>query len=408
MTFTIASGERRNISLPDLVNLLRTEAAHRLDVIAGSGALRSEGARLILEGTQPQLGPDGVTMTTGAYEFNEVALTQVADKLNIPVAYLKRLHADFGDLFDQNVNGLLGRTDRRFLVRAHRTPDPATGLAALPGYGFPSPSFADTVPAVSGRGGDGVVRAFLSDRYHRIDNIDVLMASLEGIRSSGASVQVDGCDLSDRRMYVRVCAPGVAVQAPALLHGYRSPFNGQSGDQLPIVWAGFVLSNSEVGSGAFSITPRLVARICGNGMVMATHGMRRTHLGARHEGDDGVVAWSEATTAKTLELITSRTADAVASYLDGDYVTRMVADLEAVAGTPVRDPDTTLKVVAQKLRLSDSETQSILAHFVNGSALTAGGVMHALTSVAQTLPDPDAAHELEAVAVQAMHLAAAV
>jgi hypothetical protein len=408
MTFTIASGERRNISLPDLVNLLRTEAAHRLDVIAGSGALRSEGARLILEGTQPQLGPDGVTMTTGAYDFNDVALTQVADKLNIPVAYLKRLHADFSELFDQNVNGLLGRTDRRFLVRAQRTSDPGTGLAALPGYGFPKPSFTDTVPAASGRGGDGVVRAFLSDRYHRIDNIDVLMASLEGIRSSGASVQVDGCDLSDKRMYVRVCAPGVAVQAPALLHGYRSPFNGQSGDQLPIVWAGFVLSNSEVGSGAFSLTPRLVARICGNGMVMATHGMRRTHLGSRHDGDDGVVTWSEATTAKTLELITSRTADAVASYLDRDYVTRMVADLEAVAGTPVRDPDTTLKVVAQKLRLSDSETQSILAHFINGSALTAGGVMHALTSVAQTLPDPDAAHELEAVAVQAMHLAATV
>jgi len=85
MTFTIASGDRRNISLPDLVALLRTEATHRLDVIAGSGALRAEGARLVLDGTEPKLGPDGVTMTSGAYDFNDVALGQVADKLNIPV-----------------------------------------------------------------------------------------------------------------------------------------------------------------------------------------------------------------------------------------------------------------------------------------------------------------------------------
>lgn len=33
--------------------------------------------------------------------------------------------------------------------------------------------------------------------------------------------------------------------------------------------------------------------------------------------------------------------------------------------------------------------------------------MHAITSVAQTLPDADAAHELESVAVQAMRLPAA-
>jgi len=34
--------------------------------------------------------------------------------------------------------------------------------------------------------------------------------------------------------------------------------------------------------------------------------------------------------------------------------------------------------------------------------------MHAVTSVAQTLTDADAAHELESTAVQAMHLAASL
>lgn len=49
---------------------------------------------------------------------------------------------------------------------------------------------------------------------------------------------------------------------------------------------------------------------------------------------------------------------------------------------------------------------AVLAHFVAGGDATAGGVMHALTSVAQTLPDAEAAHDLESVAVQAMYLAA--
>jgi hypothetical protein len=408
--YTPAVGARRNIGLDHLVDLLRADAANRLDVIAGSGALRSEGARLVLDGTEPRLGPDGVTMTTGTYAFNDVALGQVADKLQIPAAYLRRLHTEIPELFDANVNGLLARTDRRFLVRALRHGEPGTGLNTLSRYGFAEPVFPDRVPASppgNSAGTDGIIRALLSDRYHRIDNLDVLMAALEGIRNSGAAVQIDGCDISDRRMYVRVSAPGVAVQAPLLLHGYRSPFNGQSGDQLPVVWAGFVLSNSEVGSGAFTLHARITARVCGNGMVMSAHGSRRAHLGARHDGDDGVVTWSEATTAKTLELITSRTADAVASYLDADYVARMVRDLEAAAGVPVTDPDTTVKVVTTKLRIPESLQADLLAHFHAGGARTAGGIMHAITSVAQTLPDADTAHELESVAVQAMHLAAA-
>ena len=34
--------------------------------------------------------------------------------------------------------------------------------------------------------------------------------------------------------------------------------------------------------------------------------------------------------------------------------------------------------------------------------------MHAVTSVAQTLPDADAAYDLETAGVQAMHIAAAI
>jgi hypothetical protein len=376
---TRTASPQRNLPLGQLAGLLKDQSARALDVIAGSGAIRAHGGHLILDGTEPALRPDGVTMTTGSYAVSDVADGQLADKLGIPLPYLRRMHADATDLYDANVNGWLARTDRRFLIRVLRGGD-----------------------------GTGVVRAVLSDKYSRIDHLDVLMAALDGIRDSGVPVVIDGADLTERRMSVRVHSPRVQAMAPQLLAGYRSPFDGRPGTDLPVVWGGFLISNSETGFGAFTIAPRLHVQVCSNGLVMTASALRRTHLGSRHDDSDGVITWSEATTAKTLELVTSRTRDAVAAYLDAGYVTRMIRDLETVCGKPVTDPDTTISIIASKLRFTEDHQRAILAHFTAGGAMSAGGVLHAITSVAQTLDDADAAHDLEAAAIPAMHLAASL
>src|SRR5260370_40449694 len=101
-------------------------------------------------------------------------------------------------------------------------------------------------------GGAWVAWAILSDGYKFIDNLDVLLAALDGVRQSGVPVQVDGCDLTERRMYVRVVCEQVRTLAPALLAGYRSPFTGAAGADNPVVFSGFMLTNSETGCGAFT------------------------------------------------------------------------------------------------------------------------------------------------------------
>ncbi|RKR88307.1 hypothetical protein BDK92_2618 [Micromonospora pisi] len=368
----------RNVELDQLRRMLADQSTRVVDVKAGAGRMRAVGGNLVLDGTEPQLGPDGVTMTAGTYTPNDVANTGLADKLGIPVAYLRRLAAEHPDLWDDNVNGWLERDHRTFLVRCLR-----------------------------GNTGGGVARAVLSDRYARIDNLDVLFAALDGIRQAGVHVRFAGCDLTDRRMYLRVYSPQVQVAAPRLLSRYRSPFDGRAGADLPIVSAGFLIRNSETGCGAFSISPWVRFEVCRNGMTLRRDALRRAHIGSRMTADDGVVAASEATTRKTLELITSRTTDAVTAFLDADYIAQALRELEAAAGTPITDPNTTLKVVGQQLRYTEEQQQAILAHFIAGADLSAGGVMHAVTSVAQTLTDADAAHELESTAIQALHLAAA-
>ena len=364
-------------TLNDLAALLRDQQARKVDIVAPAAAIRARGARLVIDDSAPLLGEDGVTTTAGAYTPTDVCDQGIADKLGIPSAYLRRMRETHPGLYDTNVNGWLERDDRKFLLRCLR---PETGS------------------------GPGAVRAFLSDGYKIIDNLDVLMAALDGVRQAGFPVQVDQCDLTDRRMYVRVICDQVRTLAPALLAGYRSPFTGASGADNPVVFSGFKILNSETGCGAFTLVPHLVVQVCDNGLTIAKDAIRAVHLGERH--DEGVITWSGNTQDKALALITAKTTDAVHAFLDPAYADRAIRDIEKAAGRPVADPAETVRTVSQRLRFTDNQQAGILNHFIRGGDLTAGGVMHAVTSVAQTLTDADAAHEMESAALRALELAA--
>jgi hypothetical protein len=107
-----------------------------------------------------------------------------------------------------------------------------------------------------------------------------------------------------------------------------------------------------------------------------------------------------------LGLITAKTTDAVRAFLAPEYAERAIRQIERAAGRPVADPAETVRTVSQRLRFTDDQQAAILNHFILGGALTAGGVMHAVTSVAQTLTDPGAAWEMESSALRALELAA--
>jgi hypothetical protein len=318
----------RNATLADLAALLRDQQARKVDVVAHADAIHAEAGRLVIEGTEPLLSTDGVTLTRGAYTPTEVCDQGLADKLGIPTAYLRRLRTEHLDLYEANVNGWLARTGKRYLVRGLR-----------------------------GDAGGGIARAFLSDAYRIVDNLDVLMAALDGIRQAGTPVTIDGCDLTERRMYVRVVSDIVRALAPQLLAGYRSPFTGATGADNPVVFGGFVLANSETGCGAFTLTPRLVVQVCRNGMI-SQDALRAVHLGSRM--DEGVIRWSHDTQQRNLDLVTAQARDAVTTFLDTSYVQAKITELSRTAGQPVEDPEEAVKIVAGKLRFTDGQQHAIL------------------------------------------------
>lgn len=391
----------RNADLTSMLAMLRDQNARKIDVVAPASAIRSVEGVLTIRGTEPIITEDGVTQGDGAYVPTAVCDEGLASKLDVPVGYLKRLRTERPDLYDANVNGFLH------------------GCKAL--VGFPSRDEADRLgipsgepyekrPAVPGdsraflvrcfRGdqdAQGVARAFLSDRYGVVDNLDVLVAALDGIRDAGVQVNIDGGDLTERRMVVRVSCPEVSALAPTLLRGYRSPFTGQSGTDNPTVWAGFVIANSEVGGGAYTITPRVVVEVCKNGMTIAKDALSKVHLGARL--DAGVIRWAADTQAKALDLVKAQTRDAVSTFLSPEYLTDAIARLEASSSETVETHDE-VKVLAKAAKFTDAEVDGILSYFTQGGQMTRGGVVNAITAYAQTVEDGDQAYDLEARATR--------
>jgi hypothetical protein len=392
---TVQTPAARNATLEDMVAMLRDQHARKHDVVAPATALRYRDGNLIVRGAETEITPDGVTNLDGVYRPTRTFDQQIAEKLGIPGRYASKLRATRVDLLDANVNGLLHGRVR--LAGGERSviadPDSRTFLVR-------------TMRGADGQ--SGIARAVLSDRYGIIDNLDALTAALAGVRDAGVEVEITGCDLTDDRMYVRIVAPSVTAALGEVLAGYRSPFTGLGAHDAmnqPVAFAGLHISNSETGGGAFTITPRMVVQVCSNGMTVTRDAVRAVHLGGRL--DEGVIRWTRETERKQLDLITAKTRDAVATFLDVEYMRGVIADMTDKAVRPV-PAATAVQTVGKALKFSDEVTQGVLDHFVRGGQTTAGGVFQAVTSYAQVVRDPEAAHALESSAFRALEVAAAL
>ena len=402
--------ETRNATLETLATLLTDQQNSKLDLVTPMSNLISR---------------NGIIKVLGTSVFDEgqnFAPTAIADghlaaRLDIPVAYLRRLREERIDLYDANVNGWTQGGETMGVDQVKFDPDARSVMLR---------SFSSIDPDVP-----GVLRAVLSDRYGIIDNFDVLTAALGGIRDSGANIEVVGCDLTETRMTVRIIAPEIMVHAPALLKGYRNPF-GEGGvydhsgatnvrwgkGQLPEKWqkkygvnsdgvcAGLILSNSETGGGSFNVTPYFTMLICTNGAMITRDAFRKIHVGGKLS--EGTIKWGEDTERKALELVTLQARDAVATFLDETYVEMTIDSLTEKAVKPLDNPTEAIEIIAKQLAFSQVQRDGILDHFIRGGQVTAGGVMQAVTSYAQTIDAPDVAFDLESNAIKALELAYAL
>lgn len=389
--------ETRNADIRTLAAVLQEQDAAKVDLVTPIVNVRSTGGIIRVAGTS--VFGDGQT-----FRPTEIADNHFAEKLGIPVTYLRRLRAARIDLYDQNVNGW---------IHGLTLPDDEDGIAGS--VLFPQDLRTVTLRTFQGEPGEeGVLRAVLSDRFGVMDNLDVALAALDALKESGINTHIVGCDLSETRMCIKISAPDVFASAPQILEDYRSPFRGKNlpewaqkkfGVDGNGMFAGLVITNGETGGSAFNITPRITTLICMNGAMATKDAIRKVHVGKRLEA--GVVDWSSETQQKALELITAQTKDAVRTFLSQEYLDNFVAGITAQAVKPVTNPEEQIKVISKTVGFTEAQAAGILAHFIQGGQLTAGGVFQATTSYAQTLENADQAYDMEAAALRVLELAAA-
>lgn len=369
----------RGIDMSTLINVLQDNESRKLDLVVQTRDIKFCNGYLVIDGQEVILGEDGVTNPNGQYTAAHIVVQNLADLTGVPVRYLRRTLAEKTWLFDTNVNAWLADAEGTSLLRI------------LQGTDVNNP---DSV---------GLVRAILSSKYGFRDHLDTVMAFLQGLRAAGLDASnITGIDLSGERLYISVNVPQIAIDAKELVKGYR--FGGRTGEEMPLMNAGLVFTNSEVGRGAFQILPKAILQVCTNGLTRAVDGFRKVHIGGRLQ--EGSVNWSTETVDAGNAFVQAQVKDAVASFLSEGYLENLRDDLLRDAGVEITDVVKTIEVVSKKLQYTAAEQDAILADFIKGGQVTSGGVLNAVTSVAQRIEDPDRAFDFNNTSIDAMKVAA--
>ena len=185
--------------------------------------------------------PDGRTLEMGKrhFEVTDLFHRQVGAALSIPAKYYDAMRAEKPALLAENVNSWLGDREQSYMIRAMEYPNE-------------QPS----------------ARAFLSDRYRRIDNMEVAEAILP-LFAGQADMEIVSSEVTSARLYLKV-----------LNHRLETACVGD------VVQAGVVISNSEVGLGAVSVQPLIYTLACSNGLIVSSMGERRTHVGRASKAEE--------------------------------------------------------------------------------------------------------------------------
>lgn len=345
----------------------------RFDVVGAQSHLSvdEQCANFNLHIAEPVLLTSGVVEGSLTSAYTRSALRHVGERLRIPVGYLDRLVTDEREpvrgLASESINVLAANDSRDALYRYLQTEE---GL---------------------------VLRAVRSDKYLMLDNDAALLAIVEGLEAH--SLELSDCkvdaDINVDRFRIRITVPEIGIAAQELMADYRSPWDKRPGNELPMLFAGVEISNSETGAGAFQVSPRAEFEVCSNGMTKSVK-FRRAHLGSSMS--EGTIDWSDQTRSTALQLITHQVTDAVGTYISTDFLQEMVNDALAARGVEIENPARAVEIAQQMFKLNDYETGRVLAMFTKGGDTTAWGVHAAMTAAAQDFEDGERQSEIEVAA----------
>ena len=282
------------------------------------------------------------------FGVNPLAHQQISTRLGIPLKYYQRMQRESPALLDDNVNNWLQQTRDRRMLRVM----------------------------------DGNVRAFLSDRYRRLDNLELCAAVLPIIKDMKGAV-IESCEITDAHLYLKVINRRMKAEVSV-------------GDA---VQAGFVISNSEVGLGHLTVEPMIFRLVCKNGMIVKDFSQKKRHVGRQVENlDSAYELYSDETLAQDDKAFFMKVADTVRCAVDESRFMLTVGKMQEAMSIPLEhQPMQEVELLADRFNLTEIEQGDIFRQLFISGDNTRYGLLNAVTAASQNLADYERATELERI-----------
>ncbi len=283
------------------------------------------------------------------FPVGSLAHQQIAYRLQIPYRYYQRMQEQQPSLLDDNVNTWLQENPERRMIRTM----------------------------------DGNVRAFLSDRYRRLDHLELCSAVLPIIHEmKGASIE--SCEVTESHLYLKVINKKLKAEVTV-------------GD---VVQAGFVISNSEVGLGSLRVEPLVYRLVCKNGMISKDYAQKRYHIGKQAEGngEEAYEIYSDETLQQDDKAFFMKVQDTVRCAVDEARFMLTVNKMREAMQIPMEhDPVKTVELLADKFMLNQNERGDVLRQLFMSGDSSRYGLVNAVTAASKIASDYERATELERI-----------
>ena len=240
---------------------------------------------------------------------------------------------------------------------------------------------------------DGRARAFLSNRYRRIDNIDIAKITLPIIQEMPDALY-ESCNLSDDYMYIKVVNPRLTAEVVP-------------GD---IVQAGVVISNSETGQGAVCVQPLIYRLVCSNGMTVNEARTRRNHIGRASSADENLLIYSKETLEADDKAFIMKVQDTVRAAVDEARFAKILDKLRESTDKKLNTTDlpAVVKLASSSMGITEAESDGVLQRLIEGTDYTLYGLANAVTRHSQDVESYDRASKLEEIGYQIVTMSPAL
>ena len=360
--------------LPEVLTELQHQNRMKRDYVAPARAFRLEdnGETFTLsrnDGTQEK------------FDTTDLFHRQIGSTLEIPAKYYDQMRKRKPELLARNVNAWFEDREQNYMIRAMRYEEYTGATGAIADV---RTSDGRTISDISPQN-PSVARALLSDRYRRIDNMEIATDVLP-LFAGQADMTVASSAVTSTRLYLKIVNTRLEQEV-------------KPGD---VVQAGVVISNSEVGLGAVSVQPLIYRLVCSNGLIVSDFGERRTHIGRAVEAaDEKYNIYSDETREAEDKVLLLKLRDATRAALEEARFAQIVNKLRDSTEAKITGhvPDV-VELTSKAYGLNQGEQESILDYLIAGGDLSLYGLSNAVTRASQDVESYDRATTLENIGWQ--------